>query len=93
MLLCMLAALTLPAELQAQSSASSTPVSTSANVIGSLGNLCSSQAGILTALQNVAANQDTAGLNVTIPANLTNSAAVSQIAQVSVKVVFEAVNN
>ena len=77
-LLCIAAAFTLPAELHAQSAA----VSTSANVTGSLGYLCSSQAGILTALQHVAANSDTANLNVSIPANLSNAAAVQQVAQV-----------
>lgn len=77
-------ALTFPAELQAASANASLVVS--ANVTGSLGNLCSSQAGILSFLQGATANQSgasLANLNISIPTNLTNSAAVQEIAQVS----------
>ena len=78
-------ALTFPAELLAQNASS--PLAMSANTTGSLGNLCSSQAGILSLLQSAtgiqsAANAATvASLNVTIPANLSNSDATQQIAQ------------
>ena len=77
------AALTLPAQLHAQSSR---PLVTSANVTGSLGNLCSSQAGLLSFLNGATANQtgaSLASLNISIPADLANSNAVQQIAQVS----------
>ena len=79
-------ALTFPAELLAQNASS--PLAVSANITGSLGNLCSSQAGILSLLQSTTGNQSAANaatvasLNVTIPANLSNSNAVQQIAQV-----------
>ena len=79
-------ALTFPAELLAQNATSSLAVS--ANTTGSLGNLCSSQAGILSLLQGATGNQSAANaatvasLNVTIPANLSNSNATPQIAQV-----------
>ena len=86
LLLLLIVAVALPTQLQAQTpstSAPSGPVSTTANVTGSLGYLCSSQAGIQAALQNSVANQDTAGLNVSVPTNLSNSDAVQQIAQAS----------
>jgi len=79
-------ALTFPAELLAQNASS--PLAVSANTTGSLGNLCSSQAGILNLLQGATGNQSAANaatvasLNVTIPANLSNSNATQQIAQV-----------
>lgn len=79
-------ALTFPAELLAQNATSSLAVS--ANTTGSLGNLCSSQAGILSLLQGATGNQSAANaasvasLNITIPANLSNSNATQQIAQV-----------
>jgi len=79
-------ALTFPAELLAQNASS--PLAVSANTTGSLGNLCSSQAGILSLLQGATGNQSAANaatvasLNVTIPANLSNSNATQQIAQV-----------
>ena len=59
------------------------PISASKNVTGSLGNLCSSQAGIYTALQGVASNQDTAGLALTVPADLAGS--LQQVAQVRIR--------
>ena len=77
-------ALTFPAE--AASAPANASLVVSANVTGSLGNLCSSQAGILSFLQGATANQSgasLANLNISIPANLTNSAAVQEIAQVS----------
>ena len=58
------------------------PLAISANISGSLGNLCSSQAGVLTLIQGSATNQDEAGLAVSVPANLANAVAVQQIAQV-----------
>lgn len=58
------------------------PLAISANITGSLGNLCSSQAGVLSLIQGSAADQDRAGLAVAIPADLTNAVAVQQIAQV-----------
>ena len=79
-------ALTFPAELQAATAPANASLVVSANVTGSLGNLCSSQAGILSFLQGATANQSgasLANLNISIPANLTNSAAVQEIAQVS----------
>ena len=51
-----------------------------------LGQLVLSQGGILSLLNGATANSSTSSLsalNITIPANLTNSAAVQQIAQVS----------
>ena len=58
------------------------PLAISANITGSLGNLCSSQPGVLSLIQGSAANQDRAGLAVAVPASLTNAVAVQQIAQV-----------
>lgn len=78
-------ALTLLAQLQdaaAQSPTPSTALAVSANTTGSLGNLCSSQPGVLSLIQAAAANQDSAGLGVVVPANLTNAAALQEIAQV-----------
>lgn len=70
--------------VRAQSaSTSGATVARSANVTGSLGNQCSSASGILNLLQEAAAGNDTAGLNVTVSTNLTNAAAVQQIASVS----------
>lgn len=63
-------------------SAPTAAVAVSANVTGSLGNLCSSLGGVLQLTQGAAAGQNTAGINVTIPATLNNAAAVPQIAQV-----------
>ena len=60
------------------------PLAISANVSGSLGNLCSSQAGVLALIQGSATNQDEAGLAVSVPSNLANAAAVQQIAQVRI---------
>lgn len=60
------------------------PLAVSANISGSLGNLCSSQAGVLNLIQGSAANQDQAGLAISVPANLANAVAVQQTAQVSV---------
>jgi len=80
--------LTFPAELVAHNASTTSAVS--ANTTGSLGNLCSSQAGILSLLQGAAGNQSAANaatvasLNVTIPTNLSNSIATQQIAQVRV---------
>ncbi|DBA92269.1 TPA: hypothetical protein ACH3X2_003703 [Trebouxia sp. C0005] len=85
-------ALTFPAELLAQNASS--PLAMSANTTGSLGNLCSSQAGILSLLQSAtgiqsAANAATvASLNVTIPANLSNSDATQQIAQIAWEYIY-----
>lgn len=59
------------------------PLAISANTSGSLGNLCSSQAGVLSLIQGSAANQDQAGLAITVPATLANAVAVQQTAQVS----------
>ena len=56
----------------------------SANISGSLGNLCSSQAGVLNLIQGSATDQDGAGLAVRVPSNLANALAVQQIAQVRV---------
>lgn len=81
-------ALSFPAELNAQSSpapASAAFSVASANTTGSLGYLCSSQAGILSFLQGATANLTGASLtdlNISIPADLANSAATAQIAQV-----------
>ena len=55
----------------------------SANVSGSLGYLCSSRKGILIALQGVASNQNSAGLNVTIPQTLSDATSLSQLSVVS----------
>ena len=74
-------ALTLLAQLQdaaAQSPTPSTTLAVSANTTGSLGNLCSSQTGVLSLIQAAAANQDSAGLGVVVPANLTNAAALQE---------------
>lgn len=60
------------------------PLAISANISGSLGNLCSSQAGVITLIQGSATNQDQAGLAVSVPANLANAVAVQQVAQVSI---------
>ena len=64
------------------SNSSNGPVTVSGNTTGSLGNLCSSQAGILTALQGAASNSDRAGLNLAIPAGLTDATSLQQVAQV-----------
>ncbi|KAL0038112.1 hypothetical protein WJX79_003329 [Trebouxia sp. C0005] len=57
---------------------------------GSLGNLCSSQAGLLSLLQGATANSTLLGysdslasLNITIPTNLSNSNALQEIAQIA----------
>lgn len=84
-------ALTFPAELQAASAPTPAPAASagrvvSGNVTGSFGNLCSSQAGILRFLEGATSNQTAStlsALNITIPSNLSNSAALQQIAQVS----------
>ena len=55
---------------------------TDANVTGSFGNLCSSSAGLLSALQGAANGIPPAGLNVTVPASLNNAAVLQQTAQV-----------
>ena len=70
------------AELTAQAVAPSPSTdatnSISANTSGSLGSYCSSQNGILTAIQADAAGQDSRVLNVTVPAEL-----VQEVAQVN----------
>ena len=84
-------ALTFPAELQAASAPTPAPAASagrvvSGNVTGSFGKLCSSQAGILRFLEGATSNQAAStlsALNITIPSNLSNSAALQQIAQVS----------
>ena len=94
------AALTFPAELYAAPApapapASVGPLAVSANVSGSLGSLCSSQAGLLNFLQGATANQSTASLaslNISVPANLTNSAALQEIAQNSASTFSSVVN-
>ena len=58
------------------------PLAICANISGSLGNMCSSQAGVLSLIQGSAASQDRAGLGVSVPANLANAVAVQQTAQV-----------
>ena len=55
---------------------------TDANVTGSFGNLCSSSAGLLSALQGAANGNPVAGLNITVPASLNNAAVLQQNAQV-----------
>lgn len=92
------AALTFSAEVLAASAPAPAPASTaivstiaqSVNTTGSLGNLCSSQAGLLSLLQGATANSTLLGysdslasLNITIPTNLSNSNALQEIAQVS----------
>ena len=72
-----------PGAAYAPSPAVGGPVTVSGNTTGSLGNLCSSETGIQTALQSVTSNQDTAGLNVSIPAELTSTASLQQVAQVN----------
>ena len=71
-----------PAPAQAPAPAASATVAVSANTTGSLGSLCSSQVGLLTALSGVAANSNSAGLNVTIPATLNTPATLQEVAQV-----------
>ena len=58
-------------------------ITVSGNTTGSLGNLCTSQAGLVTALRSIASNQDTAGLNLTIPSALNTPAGLQQVALVS----------
>ena len=65
------------------SNSSTGPVTVSGNTTGSLGNLCSSHAGIQTALQAALSGQDSAGLNLVIPASLTSPAGLHQVAEVS----------
>jgi len=92
------AALTFSAEVLAASAPAPAPastatvstVATSVNTTGSLGNLCSSQTGLLSLLQGATANSTLLGysdslanLNITIPTNLSNANALQEIAQVS----------
>nr|QOL01276.1 putative extracellular protein TR9_078 [Trebouxia lynnae] len=64
------------------------PLAISANITGSLGNLCSSQPGVLSLVQGSAANQDRAGLAIAVPASLTNAVAVQQIAQIAWEYIY-----
>jgi len=92
------AALTFSADVLAASAPAPAPastatvstVATSVNTTGSLGNLCSSQTGLLSLLQGATANSTLLGysnslanLNITIPTNLSNANALQEIAQVS----------
>ena len=84
------AALVLAAELNAAPVSAPAPASNellaiSVNTTGSVGNLCSSQAGILSFLEGATANQtgaSLANLNISVPVGLANGAALPQIAQV-----------
>ena len=59
------------------------PAAVWTNTSDSLGRLCSSQGGLQTALQGAASDQDSAGLNITIPASLASAASLQQVAQVN----------
>lgn len=94
--LVLLCALTFVLSNQSQARAAPTPapapalepLAISANISGSLGNLCSSQAGVLSLIQGSVTNQDQAGLAITVPASLANAVAVQQTAQVRVSFGF-----
>ena len=62
--------------------APSAPITTSANVTGSLGYYCSTRAGLQQLVQSTASNAAPAGLNVSIPSTLQDATSQQTIAEV-----------
>lgn len=71
-----------PAPVPAPGPDSSLGTVTSGNTTGSIAYACSTQANLQQLLSNTS-DQASTGLNVTIPANLTNSTSIQNIAQAS----------